>query len=93
MSEENVDLWTCLACGGDCFPFDNFCYKCRDNAPEKDLSNQERFLRHLDNCKLQDRGKCPNECEEGKHLFSRAQNTKFRHWAKTNGYEIPATGN
>ena len=60
------------------FPEHNFCCDCVKSQPENKLSWQEKWLRHLDVCKLQHRGKCPNLCDEGKFLFSRASQAKFR---------------
>lgn len=61
----------CRKCNREIHPNNNFCWNCVDSAPELELSNLENWLRHLDTCKLQEKGKCPNECRDGQYLVSR----------------------
>lgn len=70
-------VMTCSACAEirAVFPQYNFCFDCVKSQPEQKLSALEKWLRHLDVCKFQRRGQCPNLCGDGQHLWSRAHNT------------------
>lgn len=64
----------CRKCRQEIHPDNNFCGKCLDSAPEIELSNLDKWLRHLDTCNLNLKGKCPNQCAEGKYLVCRTLN-------------------
>lgn len=71
-------LKKCRSCNTEIMEDYNFCFQCVVKAKDIELSNLERWLKHLDNCKLQKKGKCPNQCLEGQYLVTRTLGIQVR---------------